>query len=161
MFAIASLIVACNGNAKLNSQDNLTAIKRYNDSLKLDSFRKVDVLEKQNQAEQKEQAALAAKADAERRASIAESRVYRNTRTHSHYQSQSASQPVYQEQAPARKKGWSSAAKGAVIGGVVGAGTGILIDKKDGRGAVIGGVVGAGTGYVIGRSRDRRSGRVQ
>lgn len=159
MFAVASLIVACNGNTKSNSQENLNAIKHYNDSLKLDSFRKVEVLEKQKQADEREQAAIAAKVAAEKRASLAESRAYRSTRTHSHYQS--ASQPVYQEQAPTRRKGWSSAAKGAVIGGVVGAGTGILVDKKNGRGAVIGGVVGAGTGYVIGRSRDRRSGRVQ
>ena len=63
---------------------------------------------------------------------------------------------------PAKKKGWSDAAKGAVIGGVVGAGAGAVIDKnKRGRGAIIGGVVGAGAGYAIGRSRDRKSGRVQ
>ncbi len=61
----------------------------------------------------------------------------------------------------ARKKGWSDAAKGAVIGGVVGAGAGAVIDKnKRGRGAIIGGVIGAGAGYAIGRSRDRKSGRV-
>ena len=60
-----------------------------------------------------------------------------------------------------KKKGWSSAAKGAVIGGVIGAGTGIIIDKKDGRGAAIGGAVGAGTGYVIGREQDKKSGRVK
>ncbi|MNY18343.1 hypothetical protein D3C86_1517190 [compost metagenome] len=61
---------------------------------------------------------------------------------------------------PAKKKGWSQAAKGAVIGAGAGALGGILIDKKDGRGAIIGGVVGAGTGYVIGRAQDRKSGRV-
>lgn len=53
----------------------------------------------------------------------------------------------------------SSAAKGAIIGGVAGAATGVLIDKKDGRGAVIGGVVGAGTGYSIGRAKDKKTGR--
>ena len=41
IIAIASIIAACNGNTTSNSQDNLNAIKRYNDSLKLDSFRKV------------------------------------------------------------------------------------------------------------------------
>lgn len=155
IIAIASIIAACNGNTTSNSQDNLNAIKRYNDSLKLDSFRKVEVLEKQKLAEEKEQTALAAKVAAEKRAVRAESRANRS------YSSNSVSQPVYQQQQAPAKKGWSSAAKGAVIGGVVGAGTGVLIDKKDGRGAVIGGVVGAGTGYVIGRSRDRKSGRVQ
>jgi len=35
------------------------------------------------------------------------------------------------------------------------------VDKKDARGAIIGGVVGAGTGYAIGRANDRKTGRVQ
>ncbi|WP_448636503.1 glycine zipper domain-containing protein [Pedobacter panaciterrae] len=35
------------------------------------------------------------------------------------------------------------------------------MDKKKGRGAIIGGVVGAGAGYLIGRDKDRKSGRVQ
>ena len=53
-----------------------------------------------------------------------------------------------------KRKGWSGAAKGAVIGAGVGAVSGALIDKdKPGRGAVIGGLagggLGAGTGAVI------------
>lgn len=62
--------------------------------------------------------------------------------------------------APA-KKGWSDAAKGTAIGAAAGALGGILIDKNDARGAIIGGVLGAGTGYVIGRAKDRKTGRVQ
>jgi len=63
---------------------------------------------------------------------------------------------------PQKPKGLSKAAKGAIIGGVVGAGTGALIDKKKrGRGAVIGGATGAGVGYTIGRAGDRKSGRVE
>ncbi|MGZ3845434.1 MAG: YMGG-like glycine zipper-containing protein [Flavisolibacter sp.] len=59
-----------------------------------------------------------------------------------------------------QKKGWSKTAKGAVIGGVVGAGTGAVIDKKHrGAGAVIGGVLGAGTGAVIGNDMDKKDGR--
>ena len=59
-----------------------------------------------------------------------------------------------------RKRGWSKAAKGAVIGGVAGAGAGAIINKKNrAAGAVIGGVVGAGGGYVIGRGIDKRDGR--
>ncbi|MES2410068.1 MAG: glycine zipper family protein, partial [Bacteroidota bacterium] len=54
--------------------------------------------------------------------------------------------------APKRKK-WSGAAKGAVIGAGVGAVTGAIISKKKGEGAIIGGLagaaVGAGTGAVI------------
>lgn len=59
-----------------------------------------------------------------------------------------------------QKKGWSKTAKGAVIGGVVGAGTGAVVDKKNrGAGAVIGGVIGAGAGAVIGNDMDKKDGR--
>lgn len=61
-----------------------------------------------------------------------------------------------------RRRGWSSAAKGTVIGGVGGAAAGALIDRKNpGVGAIIGGVVGGATGYTIGRANDRKTGRVQ
>jgi hypothetical protein len=58
------------------------------------------------------------------------------------------------------KKGWSKTAKGAVIGGVVGAGTGAVINKKNrAAGAVIGGIIGAGTGAVVGNEMDKKDGR--
>ena len=58
------------------------------------------------------------------------------------------------------KKGWSKAAKGAVIGGVTGAAAGAVINKKNRAvGAVIGGVIGAGGGYVLGRGMDKKDGR--
>jgi hypothetical protein len=58
------------------------------------------------------------------------------------------------------KKGWSKAAKGAVIGGVAGAAGGAVINKKNRVvGAVIGAVVGAGGGYAIGRGMDKKDGR--
>jgi hypothetical protein len=64
--------------------------------------------------------------------------------------------------APEKPKGLSRAAKGAIIGGVVGAGAGAIIDKKKPvRGAVIGAATGAGVGYTIGRDGDRKSGRVE
>ena len=61
---------------------------------------------------------------------------------------------VVHDQAPApKRKKWSGAAKGAVIGAGVGAVTGAVISKKKGEGAIIGGLagaaVGAGTGAVI------------
>jgi hypothetical protein len=59
-----------------------------------------------------------------------------------------------------QKKGWSKAAKGAVIGGVAGAAGGAIINKKNrAAGAVIGGVLGAGAGYGIGRGMDKKDGR--
>ncbi len=49
-----------------------------------------------------------------------------------------------------RKKGWSSTAKGAVIGTGVGAVTGALVSKHKGTGAVVGGLLGAGAGAGTG-----------
>jgi hypothetical protein len=58
------------------------------------------------------------------------------------------------------KKGWSKTAKGAVIGGVVGAGTGAVVNKKNRAvGAVVGGAVGAGAGAIIGNEMDKKDGR--
>ncbi len=57
---------------------------------------------------------------------------------------------------PAKKKGWSSRAKGAAIGGVGGAAAGAIISKNKVAGAVIGGAVGAGGGYIIGNEIDRK-----
>jgi hypothetical protein len=63
-------------------------------------------------------------------------------------------------QTTTRKKGWSSAAKGAVIGGSAGAiGGAIISKKKPVQGAVIGGVVGAAGGYIIGKDIDKKNGR--
>jgi hypothetical protein len=79
------------------------------------------------------------------------------------YSSSAASRPVAmtsESSNAAKKKGWSKAAKGAVIGGVVGAGAGAVINKKNrAAGAVIGGVLGAGAGYGIGRGMDKKDGR--
>lgn len=66
-------------------------------------------------------------------------------------------QPAATTSTTARKKGWSSTAKGAVIGAGVGAATGAIISKKKVQGAIIGGIagagVGAGTGAIIDGSK--------
>ena len=70
--------------------------------------------------------------------------------------------PAYATTAPvvAKKKGWSKAAKGAVIGGATGAVAGaILVKKNRAAGAAVGAAVGAGVGYGIGRSKDKKDGR--
>jgi hypothetical protein len=62
--------------------------------------------------------------------------------------------------AKTQKKGISKAAKGAIIGGVVGAAAGAVINKQNRVvGAVIGGVAGAAGGYGIGRGMDKKDGR--
>ena len=58
-----------------------------------------------------------------------------------------------------RRKGWSHAAKNAVIGGAGGAVVGAVVSKHKGTGALIGGVVGAAGGYILGRSKDKKEGR--
>jgi len=60
-----------------------------------------------------------------------------------------------------KKKGWSDAAKGAVIGGAAGAIGGAVINGKNrGKGAIIGAVIGAAGGYVIGKKRDKNKDEV-
>jgi hypothetical protein len=59
----------------------------------------------------------------------------------------------------AKKKGWSKAAKGAVIGAGSGAAAGAILTKKKGKGAIIGGIIGATGGYIIGRGKDKKDGR--
>lgn len=59
--------------------------------------------------------------------------------------------------APAeKKKGWSNAAKGAVIGAGTGAVAGAIVSKKKGTGAIVGGLLGAGGGYLIGKAKDKK-----
>jgi len=56
-----------------------------------------------------------------------------------------------------KKKGWSKAAKGTAIGAGSGAIIGAVVSKGNrGKGAIIGGVLGAGAGYVIGRDKDKK-----
>jgi len=47
----------------------------------------------------------------------------------------------------------SHGAKGAVIGGLAGAGVGAAVSHDKSKGAIIGGVVGAGAGYAIGHKK--------
>lgn len=154
MFAFAAIVAGCNSNANESAKVNQDSIRMIQDRLKLDSFKRVEAAEQQKLAAE----AAAASAVARERSARSHSTSYSSGRSQTY--SGSNSNGTYTPAQPAKKKGWSSAAKGAVIGGVVGAGTGVLIDKKDGRGAVIGGVVGAGTGYVIGRHRDKKTGRI-
>ncbi|MEO6455489.1 MAG: YMGG-like glycine zipper-containing protein [Ginsengibacter sp.] len=86
------------------------------------------------------------------------------TKTQTHSQNSTAgtttanttSQPVATS---TQKTGWSSRAKGAVIGGVGGAVVGAAVSKKKGKGAIIGGAIGAAGGYIIGNEKDKKTGR--
>lgn len=141
---IAVMLSACGNNARQQEVAKQQAVAAVKDSLKLDSFRRAEAMKVENEKvaervkEEKRTLLLAERNDA-----APAPRQYSETQT------------------TTQKKGWSSAAKGAVIGAGAGALGGVLIDKKDGRGAIIGGLVGAGTGYLIGRDKDKKSGRVQ
>jgi len=69
-------------------------------------------------------------------------------------------QPVVTTTAEKKKKGWSSTAKGAVIGTGVGAVTGAIVSKHKVGGAVVGGLLGAGagagTGAIIDNSKKKK-----
>ncbi|WP_316766291.1 YMGG-like glycine zipper-containing protein [Pedobacter frigiditerrae] len=149
IFAIVALAIglaSCGNSAKEEALAKEQAMAAVRDSLKLDSFKKVEVAKQELLKEQKHQAELAAA---------------RRSASSSYSSSGSTTTSSAGTTTAAQKKGWSSAAKGTAIGAGVGALGGVLIDKKDGRGAIIGGLAGAGAGYVIGRSRDVKSGRVQ
>lgn len=132
---IAGSLAACNNKYKNAQTDAVDSVRIMKDSLKLDSFQRAET-EKKVEAEALAQA-------------VAARPVINNYNT----TTGTASQP--------QRKGMSSAAKGAIIGGAAGAIGGVIVDKKDGRGAIIGGAAGAGAGYLIGRDKDKKTGRVQ
>lgn len=143
------ILSSCSNNAKEEALIKQQAIAAVKDSLRLDSFKKAEVIAKEKE---KEEQRIAQVREEQRILLLSEKNEAASARSAS----------VNNESAtPAKKKGWSQAAKGAVIGAGAGALGGVIVDKKDGRGAAIGGVVGAGAGYLIGRGQDRKSGRVQ
>lgn len=157
-FAFAAIVAGCNNNTNDEASANAVrdSIRVADEKAKLDSFQRAEAAEK-----------AAVVAAANERSAVANERSKTRSTTSSRSSSNRAGyisdngQVVYTTPQEAKKRGWSSAAKGAVIGGVAGAATGVLVDKKNGRGAAIGGVIGAGTGYVIGRSKDKKTGRAQ
>jgi len=146
----ASLSLTSCNNAAGKKEDAISKqmeIKRVNDSLKLDSFKRAEAAKAALIEEKKtlNQSYPASK----------ESNVVHSGST------QHTAQPI-QQNTTEQKKGWSSAAKGTAIGAGAGAGVGALIDKnKRGRGAIIGAAIGGGSGYAIGRKKDKENGRVQ
>lgn len=141
------ILSSCSNNAKQEALIKQQAIAAVKDSLRLDSFKRAEVLTKEKEKEEQRVAKIK---EEQRMLLLSEKNEAASTNSNAN-----------QAATPAKKKGWSQAAKGAVIGAGAGALGGVIVDKKDGRGAAIGGVVGAGAGYLIGRGQDRKSGRVQ
>jgi hypothetical protein len=57
---------------------------------------------------------------------------------------------------PQKRRGWTGAEKGALIGAGAGALSGALIDGKKGEGAIVGGLLGAGAGAGAGALIQRK-----
>ncbi|QNK61200.1 glycine zipper 2TM domain-containing protein [Pedobacter sp. PAMC26386] len=151
ILGIALAFAACS-NAKKEEAIKIATIKAVKDSMRLDSFKRADAAEKQQAAKIQEEKRVLMLASA-KAAENAPAATMASPGNHSvDHQSTTVTK---------KKKGWSSAALGTVIGAGAGGLGGALIDKKKGRGALIGGVAGAGGGYLIGRGQDRKSGRVQ
>jgi hypothetical protein len=147
VFGIVLAMSACS-NAKKEEAIRQAAIKATRDSMRVDSFKKVEVAQKE----------LAAKEAEEKRVlMLSEARAAENAPAARMANTSSTSTTTTTK----KKKGWSSAALGTVIGAGAGGLGGALIDKKKGRGAIIGGVAGAGAGYLIGRGQDKKTGRAQ
>lgn len=148
---VAVVLSSCGNKAKEEQAAKIeqqAAIKAVKDSIRLDSFKRVDVAKKEKIAQQAEEKRVMMLAE-ERRAAAAPAVTSGSSTTTSTTTTST------------KKKGWSQAAKGTAIGAGAGALGGVLIDKNNARGAIVGGVVGAGAGYLIGHGQDKKSGRAK
>lgn len=147
---LAVLMVSC----KSKTTADATTMK-YSDTLGLAQFQQWKIQNELAATEDYQKSAVATAPKA--RATSAVRRTSSGSRNNGTWSNTSESSNA--AKAPA-KKGWSKAAKGAVIGGVAGAVGGAVINKKNrGLGAVIGGVAGGAVGYGIGRHMDKKDGR--
>ena len=158
---IAILVFACNSRPKTNPED---VARKVADSLRLAAdtagLAQFQAWKAQNEIINQNgmygETALAA-APAVSRTSTSTRRTYSASRSRSYSGGSANSTSTNTAKA---KKGWSKAAKGAVIGGVAGGAAGAIINKRNRVvGGVVGGVIGAGVGYGIGRSMDKKDGR--
>jgi len=150
IFGLAIIMASCT-NAKKEEAIRQAAIKSTKDSMRLDSFKMVEVARVEQEAKIAEE---------KRILMLSEARAAENAPAATMASPRAASSSTTTT-TTTKKKGWSSAALGTVIGAGAGGLGGALIDKKKGRGAIIGGVAGAGAGYLIGRGQDKKTGRAQ
>lgn len=149
-FAFVAVLASC-GNSDTEAE-LLRAQQRTIDSLNMVTAIQAQQLDQQKQEEEKESEAAASSAKGSYTSSG------KSTATGSKsYASGSPASGTLPTTSTTQKKGWSNKAKGAVIGGVVGAGTGAIISKDNKwKGGVIGGVLGAGAGYGVGAVLDNK-----
>lgn len=155
---LALTITACSNGIGANTSGEVKMVakelKKQQDSLALDSFRRAEAIKKE--------LAIQLKQEKESQTTTTPRSNGPSNQAHKASNQHSSSVSTSQTTNTNPKKGWSDAAKGTAIGAGVGAGMGLLIDKKKrGRGAAIGAVIGGGSGYAIGRKNDRKTGRVK
>lgn len=156
VLVIALLIASCSSNP-YRSELGTSAPKTAVDTVGLAEFNNWKLEKSQNVIDSKKESVD--KVSDKRRASSGKTnRAIKNNEPPVTYESRSSESE--NAALPAEKKGWSKAAKGAVIGAGSGAVAGAVIHKRNRVvGGVIGAVVGAGAGYGIGRHMDKKDGR--
>ena len=149
ILGIAVLVISCNTQPKAdnNRSDSTKLVTDTTGLADYQAWKAQNELADQNTKEQQENKSTS-------------KTVKKSTSVKSENASASTTSTGDSSSGTTQKKGWSKTAKGAVVGGAVGATTGAVINKKNrAAGAVIGGVIGAGTGAVIGNEMDKKDGR--
>ena len=160
IFSLAAVMVACNSDADRIAAEN-AKLQRYQDSLRLSAdtagLAEYQAWKAQNELVMEDEQISNTPPVVARSTRSSAARSTSARRSSSGTRSSGA---VASGGTATQKKGWSKAAKGAVIGGVAGGAAGAVINKKNRvAGGVIGAVLGAGGGYVIGRQMDKKDGR--
>lgn len=158
ILAIASMMVACN-NAK--TDDQVRAAKQA----AIDSMNMVQAQQQQAEADRQRIIDSMNMVAASRPAKVVEHRttVVRSSESgHAAYSEPATTTTTTTE---TKKKGWTGATKGAIIGAGAGAITGAMVDGRKGEGAIVGGLLGAGagaaTGAIIDKEKKKKQARQQ
>ena len=157
----ATVMVACNSKPQTNSED---VAKKVADSLRLAAdtagLAQFQTWKAQNELVNANPYGQTQQLTANNAASSTPARRSSATRSRTSGGGSMSSSSSNTAKASSQKKGWSKAAKGAVIGGVAGGAAGAIINKRNRVvGGVVGGVLGAGVGYGVGRHMDKKDGR--
>lgn len=147
MKRILLIVTIAAGMAACNSKPADTSKVTYDDTVGFAAFQDWKAMNERKEFEEYKQAQAAPAPVTRTRTSTSSSSGSMNTVSQNNAQ-------------VAKKKGISSAAKGAAIGTVAGATGGAIINKKNRVvGGVVGGIIGGVIGYQAGRAKDKKDGR--
>ncbi len=149
IFAIAAVMTSCNNSAnneeqiRLAKQATLDSISRVQADQQREEMARQHVIDSMN---------LVAANNKPARRVIERTTVTNSESRNAGYTTPAASAPTA---AAPKKKGWTGATKGAIIGAGAGAITGAMVDGRKGEGAIVGGLLGAGAGAATGAIIDK------